>query len=282
MSSRHIFAYGYMLLAVNAFVKEVIEMDSEKAIKEIVREKYGAIADKTSGGGCCGSSVGTCFSDDYTQLTGYVPDADLGLGCGTPTGMARIREGDVVLDLGSGAGNDAFVARSAVGETGRVIGVDMTPSMINKARENAAKLGYRNVEFRLGDIESLPVDSKSIDVVISNCVLNLVPDKRRAFMEIRRVLKPGGKFSISDIVSLRDLPDQLRRSAESYVGCVAGAIQRDAYLDLIRETGFQQVRIASEKRISIPREFFEDAAADANAFSEDLLLSITVYGENQA
>jgi arsenite methyltransferase len=255
-------------------------MDSGNSIKEMVREKYGKIAQGAGKTGCCGSSDVSCFSDDYTRLDGYVPDADLGLGCGIPTEIAQIREGDVVLDLGSGAGNDAFVARSIVGESGRVIGVDMTESMIHKARANASSLGFTNVEFRLGDIESLPVEDNSVDVVISNCVLNLVPDKRKGFEEIWRVLKPGGHFSISDIVAEAELPEDVQKSAEAYAGCVAGAMLRNDYLALIRETGFVLVGVAKEKPLSIPDELIPAGSqAKANCCSSPLLTSITVYGE---
>jgi arsenite methyltransferase len=257
-------------------------MSSEHGIKEMVREKYGKIAEGTISG-CCGSSATSCFSDDYTQLAGYVPDADLGLGCGIPTDIARIKSDDTVLDLGSGAGNDAFVARSLVGDTGRVIGVDMTRSMVEKARANASRLGYENVEFRLGEIETLPVDSTSIDVVISNCVLNLVPDKQKAFAEIWRVLRAGGHFSISDIVSEGELPEAVRKSAEAYCGCVAGAMEREAYVATIRRSGFTRVEIAKQKPIAIPdeliRELLPAEGAEALRHSGGLLTSITVYGE---
>jgi SAM-dependent methyltransferase len=271
----------------------VIPLDSASDIKDTVRDKYGKIASRAgratsqSAGdsGCCGATEVTCFADDYTGLAGYVPEADLGLGCGVPTEIARIKPGETVLDLGSGAGNDAFVTRAVVGETGRVIGVDMTVPMIEKAQANAARLGYVNVEFRLGEIESLPVESDSVDVVISNCVLNLVPDKSKAFSEIWRVLKRGGHFSISDIVVRGELPEALRRSAEAYVGCVAGAMRQQEYIQVISQAGFTAVSIAKEKELQVPDELLDRALPREHAEnfkrSGGCLVSITVYGEKQ-
>jgi arsenite methyltransferase len=259
--------------------------DSSAEIKETVKDKYGKLASRSGQAGCCGPSEVTCFADDYTQLDGYAPEADLGLGCGVPTEIARIQPGDAVLDLGSGAGNDAFVARAIVGDRGRVIGVDMTVPMIEKARANAAKLGHTNVEFRLGDIESLPVESNTVDVVISNCVLNLVPDKRKAFSEIWRVLKSGGHFSISDIVVQGELPESVRKSAEAYVGCVAGAMKQQDYIEVISQAGFAGVKIAREKQLQIPDELLHQAlpGEDAEQFkkSGSRLASVTVYAEKQ-
>jgi ubiquinone/menaquinone biosynthesis C-methylase UbiE len=261
-------------------------MSSGTEIKKTVKEKYGKLAEAGGLAGCCNSTQVTCFSDDYTQLSGYVAEADLGLGCGIPTEVARLKPGDTVLDLGSGAGNDAFVARSIVGDSGKVIGVDMTDSMIAKARANAEKLGYSNVEFRLGDIEKLPVDSGSVDVVVSNCVLNLVPDKELAFSEIGRVLRPGGHFSISDIVVEGELPEAIRQSAEAYVGCVAGAIRRMDYLAIIERAGFVNVAVAKEKRLPIPDELLRKLLPDEEVeFVRPLanqIVSVTVYGEKQA
>jgi SAM-dependent methyltransferase len=235
-------------------------MQTAEDLKEIVRQKYGEIAlqDKaTNASSCCGAGgcsteVYNIMSDDYTTLEGYNADADLGLGCGLPTQFAKISQGDTVIDLGSGAGNDCFVARAETGVNGKVIGIDFTPAMIEKARANADKLGFNNVEFRQGDIEKMPVTSNMADVIVSNCVLNLVPNKDGVFKEIYRVLKPGGHFSISDVVLVGALPDALRKDAEMYAGCVAGAIQKDVYLELIHHNGFQNITIQKEKPIVIP------------------------------
>ncbi len=234
--------------------------DSTK-IKAQVRSKYAEIVlseKKGEGCGCgCGTSetdqqVYSVFAERYDHQPGYLPDADLSLGCGMPADHANIQEGDVVIDLGSGAGNDCFVARSIVGETGEVIGIDMTPEMIAKAKANAAKVGYNNVKFRLGDIEDLPVTANKADVIISNCVLNLVPDKHAAFNEIIRVLKPGGHFCISDVVTDGDIPEKLIEQAELYAGCVAGAIAQEAYLAIIEQTGFKNTKLLSSKKIELP------------------------------
>ena len=261
-------------------------MTATQDIKAVVRARYGAIAESAQG--CCGPSVGCgdnaldMIGGAYADLEGYVADADLGLGCGVPTRHAGIRKGHVVLDLGSGAGIDAFVARRSVGESGRVIGVDMTAAMIERARANAAKLGYGNVEFRLGEIERLPVEDATIDVVISNCVLNLVPDKATAFVETFRVLRPGGRFCVSDIVATGTLPDGIRRAAALYVGCVAGALPETDYLAVIREAGFDAVRIAERKPIALPDEMLREHLSETElaAFRESGvgLLSVTVLG----
>ena len=235
-------------------------MQTAEDLKEIVRQKYSEIAlqDKaTNASSCCGAGgcsteVYNIMSDDYTTLEGYNADADLGLGCGLPTQFAKIRPGDTVIDLGSGAGNDCFVARAETGVNGKVIGIDFTTAMIEKARANADKLGFNNVEFRQGDIEKMPVTSNMADVIVSNCVLNLVPNKDGVFKEIYRVLKPGGHFSISDVVLVGALPEALRKDAEMYAGCVAGAIQKDVYLELINHNGFQNITIQKEKPIVIP------------------------------
>ncbi len=223
------------------------------------------------------------MSDNYDDLEGYDPNADLGLGCGLPTEFARIQPGNTVLDLGSGAGNDCFIARAETGPTGKVIGVDFTPAMIQRARENAEKLGYNNVEFRQGDIEDLPVSDNSIDVVASNCVLNLVPDKQKVFNEIRRVLRPGAHFSISDVVLVGELPDALRNAAEMYAGCVSGAMQMDEYLSIIREAGFDNVTVQKRKPILIPDDILLEyiSADDLRDFtaSKTGIFSITVYAE---
>src|ERR1700755_2580345 len=229
-------------------------METSDQIKDMVREKYSTIAlqDKETnessccGSGCCSTEVYNIMSDDYSTLAGYNPDADLGLGCGLPTQFAQIKPGDTVIDLGSGAGNDSFIARKETGETGRVIGIDFTPAMIEKARANVDKLGYNNVEFRQGDIEKIPVTANVADVIVSNCVLNLVPNKYGVFQEIYRVLKPGGHFSISDLVLKGELTTQIREAAEMYAGCVAGAIQKDEYLALIETTGFKAITLQKE------------------------------------
>jgi arsenite methyltransferase len=192
------------------------------------------------------------MSDDYAKLDGYNADADLGLGCGLPTEFAKIKEGDTVVDLGSGAGNDCFIARAVVGEKGKIIGIDFTEAMINKARKNAEKLGYNNIEFRNGDIENMPLAANIADVVVSNCVLNLVPNKKNIFKEIFRVLKKGGHFSISDVVLVGALPEKIKQAAEMYAGCISGAIQKENYLQLVGETGFKEIIVQKEKAIDIP------------------------------
>ena len=235
----------------------------EENIKDVVRSKYNQIANQSkqvNESSCCGST-GCCdtvdyvvFADDYKNMEGYNKDADLGLGCGLPTEFADIKKGDTVLDLGSGAGNDCFVARSIVGEEGRVVGLDFAPAMLRKARENADKLGFANVEFIKGDIEDMPIDSETVDVIVSNCVLNLVPDKYKAFSHMFRVLKNGGHFCVSDVVLLGDLPESLVKDAEMYAGCVSGAIQKDDYLKIIEDAGFTNIRVQKQKTIHIPDE----------------------------
>lgn len=219
---------------------------------EIALQDKGTNASSCCGAGGCSTEVYNIMTDDYSKLEGYAPDADLGLGCGLPTEFAGIKSGDTVLDLGSGAGNDCFVARHETGVDGRVIGVDFTPEMIAKARENATKLGFANVEFRQGDIEALPLSANMVDVVVSNCVLNLVPDKRKAFGEVMRVLKPGGHFSISDVVVRGEIPPRLRESAEMYAGCVSGALEEGAYLGIIHDLGFERVTVSKRKPIIVP------------------------------
>jgi SAM-dependent methyltransferase len=248
-------------LITNQFI-----MKTEAEIKELVRQKYSEIAlqDKATnessccGAGGCSTEVYNIMTDDYTDLKGYNPDADLGLGCGLPTQFALIKKGDVVIDLGSGAGNDCFVARAEAGENGKIIGIDFTDAMISKARNNAETLGFNNVEFRQGDIEHMPITSNSADVVVSNCVLNLVPNKDQVFKEIFRVLKPGGHFSISDVVLVGKLPDKLKNEAEMYAGCVSGAIQKETYLELIQINGFKDLRIQKEKPIIIPDDILQN------------------------
>jgi SAM-dependent methyltransferase len=229
-------------------------------LKLIVQEKYGKIAlsDETTFGsccctpGCCSSEGISTFNESYDHLDGYVPDADLSLGCGVPVDYAGIRTGDRILDLGSGAGNDCFVARSLAGETGHVTGLDFTEPMLRKAEENREKLGYTNVEFIRGDIEEMPLPDNSYDVVLSNCVLNLVPDKEKAFSEIFRVLKSGGHFCVSDVVVMGTLSEKARSDAELYAGCVSGASTMDEYLGFIRQSGFSDIMIHKEKRIQMP------------------------------
>lgn len=235
-------------------------MSTDEQLKEIVRKKYSEIAlqDKETnmssccGAGGCSTEVYNIMSEDYTTLSGYNADADLGLGCGLPTQFAQIKKGDVVVDLGSGAGNDCFIARHETGETGKVIGIDFTPAMVDKARANAEVRGFNNVEFRQGDIEAMPITSNVADVIVSNCVLNLVPNKDGVFKEIYRVLKPGGHFSISDVVLVGALPEGLRKDAEMYAGCVSGAIQKEVYMELIHANRFEAVVIQKEKAIVIP------------------------------
>jgi len=266
-------------------------MKTEFELKEIVKAKYSEIAlqDKETnmssccGAGGCSTEIYNIMSDDYTKMEGYVEDADLGLGCGLPTEFAKIKEGDVVVDLGSGAGNDCFVARKSTGESGKVIGVDFTPAMIEKARANADKMGYHNVEFRQGDIESIPVTANVADVVVSNCVLNLVPNKHAVLSDIFRVLKPGGHFSISDVVLVGALPEGLRKNAEMYAGCVSGAIQKEVYLELIQANGFINITIQKEKPIIIPDDILVNYLS-TNEFQQlkmgsTGIFSITVYAE---
>jgi len=257
-------------------------------LKFVVKEKYGEIAKQSKiqnetsccGVGGCGSVDYTIFSENYDKLKGYHPDADLGLGCGIPTQFALIKEGDSVLDLGSGAGNDCFVARAIVGETGKVTGIDFTDAMLEKAQKNVAKLGFSNVEFVKGDIEKMPLADNQFDVIVSNCVLNLVPDKTRAFSEIMRVLKPGGHFCVSDVVTKGELPQKLQKDAEMYVGCVSGAIDMDQYVGIIREQGFQNIEIHKQKDVQIPEDILKNYlnTQELEAFSnaEIGIYSITI------
>ncbi len=271
-------------------------MNNDSQIKELVKEKYSVIAEQTqtqnaasccgATSSCCGDEVYNIMADDYTKLEGYNPDADLGLGCGLPTEFARIKEGDTVIDLGSGAGNDAFIARRFAGESGKVIGVDFTVAMIAKARSNAEKLGVNNIEFRQGDIEDIPVTSNYADVIVSNCVLNLVPNKHKVISEIFRVLKPGGHFSISDIVLEGALPGKWKEVAELYAGCVSGAVQKQVYLEMITEAGFKNITLQKEKAIIIPDDILsnylsaEEIAEYKNGNTK--ITSITVYAEKPA
>jgi SAM-dependent methyltransferase len=266
-------------------------MQTEEQLKEIVRKKYSEIAlqDKETnmssccGAGGCSTEVYNIMSEDYTTLKGYNADADLGLGCGLPTQFAQIKKGDVVVDLGSGAGNDCFIARHETGETGKVIGVDFTPAMIDKARSNAEVRGFNNVEFRQGDIESMPITANTADVIVSNCVLNLVPNKDAVIKDIYRVLKPGGHFSISDVVLVGALPEGLRKDAEMYAGCVSGAIQKEVYMELIHANGFENVTIQNEKPIIIPDDILinyltpDQIAAFKNGATG--IFSVTVFAK---
>ncbi len=266
-------------------------MENSEQIKELVKQKYSEIAlqDKEvnqsscCGSGCCSTKVYNIMSDDYSTLEGYNPDADLGLGCGLPTQFAKIKKGNTVIDLGSGAGNDCFIARNETGEDGRVIGIDFTPAMIEKAKTNAQKLGFANVEFRQGDIENIPVSANVADVIVSNCVLNLVPNKDGVFKEIFRVLKPGGHFSISDVVLIGNLPETLRNDAEMYAGCVAGAIQKEVYLELINTNSFSNITIQKEKPINIPDDILQNYLNEEELISFKTgntgIFSITVYAE---
>ncbi len=266
--------------------------EMSEQLKAIVKEKYSEIAlqtKETNASSCCGASCGCStidaeiMTEDYSTLKGYEAEADLGLGCGLPTEFANIKEGDTVIDLGSGAGNDAFIARSIVGEKGRVIGIDFTEKMIEKARVNVKKLGFNNVEFRYGDIENIPIQDNTADVVVSNCVLNLVPDKEKAFAETFRIVKPGGHFSVSDIVLTGELPEALLKNAEMYAGCVSGAIQKEVYLSIIKQAGFRNVTIQKEKLITMPKEIMEAYLSqdelDKFANGKTGIYSITVYAE---
>ena len=266
-------------------------MNSNEEIKEMVKQKYAEIAlqnQETNASSCCGSGgcsteVYNIMTDDYDHLEGYNPDADLKLGCGLPTEFAKIKKGDYVVDLGSGAGNDCFVALAETGETGKVVGIDFTPEMIEKARNNADKLGLNNVEFRLGDIENIPLMSNVADVVVSNCVMNLVPNKPKAFAEVQRILKPTGHFSISDIVLVGDLPEKIKNAAEMYAGCVASAIQMEDYLKIIENSGFKNITLQKKKPIIVPddilKNYLNDEEIQQYKDSTTRIYSITVFAE---
>ncbi|MEI7811991.1 MAG: arsenite methyltransferase [Ignavibacteria bacterium] len=275
-------------------------MNTEKEIREMVKEKYAKLATASdtlnSSCGCspvpvsevsccCGAPEDvnyTIMSDEYKNINGYVADADLSLGCGVPTEYAGIKQGDTVVDLGSGAGNDVFVVRGILGDTGKVFGVDMTPEMTAKAERNKEKSGYKNVEFLLGEIESLPLPDDSADVIISNCVLNLVPDKAKAFAEMSRVLKPGGHFCISDIVLKGELPESLKESVAMYAGCIAGALQQEDYISGIEKAGFSKIEIKKTKAIILPLETLKKFISEADALTFHSnnrgIFSITVVG----
>jgi arsenite methyltransferase len=272
---------------------EIKNEKSDEELKNIVKEQYSKIALQSKDenessccgatSACCGDEVYSIMADEYKGLKGYNPDADLGLGCGLPTQFAKIKQGDTVVDLGSGAGNDCFVARAETGETGRVIGIDMTPAMVEKAKANAAKLGYSNVEFHLAEIEKMPLADNTADVVVSNCVLNLVPDKVNAFKEVYRITKPGGHFSISDIVLTGELPEKIKNAATMYAGCVSGAVHKDEYLNIVKNAGFKNITIQKEKLIIIPDSILLDYMSidEAKDFirAGNGIYSITVYAE---
>jgi arsenite methyltransferase len=262
-------------------------------LKNLVKEKYGEIANQNKQQNescCCGIGSFSCsgtdytiFSESYSHLEGYNPDADLGLGCGLPTQLALIKHGDTVVDLGSGAGNDCFVARAETGESGKVIGIDFTEAMIEKARANAERRGFNNVEFLFGDIENMPLSSETADVVVSNCVLNLVPDKTKAFSEIYRVLKKRGHFCISDVVVEGQLPEKIKSSLVMYAGCVSGAIQKEEYLQIIIDCGFENIRVKKSKQINVPDDillnYLSKEELQQLRNSGTGIFSITVFAE---
>ncbi len=261
-------------------------------IREYVKEKYSEIAQQSktaNEGSCCGATASdgvvdyTVFSDDYSDQEGYFEDADLGLGCGIPTEGATIREGDTVLDLGSGAGNDCFIARQMTGQGGKVIGIDFSKEMVEKALANRDKLGYQNIEFHEGDIESMPLSTATVDVILSNCVLNLVPEKGKAFSEMNRVLKKGGHFSVSDVVIRGALPENMVNEAALYAGCVSGALQQADYLHHIEKAGFESINVVKKKAIHIPESILNqylDSEEIARFKSGDIgVYSITVNGK---
>jgi len=266
-------------------------METNEQIKEMVKQKYSEIAlqDKENnassccGAGSCSTEVYNIMSEEYDDLKGYAKDADLGLGCGLPTNFAKIKKGDTVVDLGSGAGNDCFIARAETGEDGRIVGIDFTEAMIEKAKKNAADLGFQNVEFRQGDIENIPMTTNFADVVVSNCVMNLVPDKPKAFAEVYRILKPTGHFSISDIVLAGELPEKIKNAAEMYAGCVASAIQKEDYLNIIKNSGFKNILLQKEKPIIIPddilKDYLNETEIEQYKNSDTRIYSITVYAE---
>jgi len=266
-------------------------MNKNEQIKQMVKQKYSEIAlqepvanaASCCGSTCCSSESYQIMSENYEQIEGYHPEADLKLGCGLPTEFAKIKKGDTVIDLGSGAGNDCFVARHETGSEGKVIGIDFSTAMIERAKSNALARGYDNVEFIQGDIENIPVDENVADVVVSNCVMNLVPDKIKAFSEIYRILKPGGHFSISDIVLSAELPSQLKEAAEMYAGCVAGAVQKQQYLEIIKNSNFKHVVIQKERPIVIPddilAEYLNEKEFSVYKSAGHLIYSITVYAE---
>lgn len=271
-----------------------VEIKNNQDLKELVKQRYSELALNTDElkGCCCGKNplapskkVFTIMSEDYTKLKGYEPDADLGVGCGLPTQYAGIRKGDTVIDLGSGAGNDCFIARAEVGESGKIIGVDFSPQMITKARNNAVKRGYTNVEFLEGDIENMPLPNNAADVVVSNCVLNLLPQKDLIFKEIYRVLKPGGHFCISDVVLNGVFPKKFTDNAAMYAGCIASAIQREDYLCEIEKADFKNICIERTKTVLIPdevlHEHLDEDTIQMYKSGNVGIYSITVTGQKQ-
>lgn len=267
-------------------------MKDNKALKDLVKQRYSELAlnaDLLKGGCCCSKNpsapskkVYTIMSEDYSKLKGYEPDADLGVGCGLPTEYARIQPGNVVIDLGSGAGNDCFIARAEVGDEGEVIGIDFSPQMIEKARANTLKRGYTNIRFLEGDIEEMPVADNTADVVVSNCVLNLLPEKDRIFNEIYRVLKPGGHFCISDVVLNGFFPKEFTDNAAMYAGCIASAIQREDYLAEIEKVNFKNICVERTKTVLIPdevlHEYLDEATIVKYKEGNVGIYSITVTG----
>jgi arsenite methyltransferase len=265
-----------------------------KEIKISVKEKYDKIAQSSNlkldtsccgGSSCCDELGFSMIGDEYQNVEGHNPDADLGLGCGIPTEYANIQKGNSVLDLGSGAGNDCFVARAIVGETGKVVGLDFSEAMLAKAIENTAKLRFTNVSFVKGDIEEMPLEGNQFNVVISNCVLNLVPDKNKAFVEIMRVLKAGGHFCVSDVVLKGELPEKLRADAEMYAGCVSGALPIDEYLEAIKSSGFTNISVHKQRKIEIPdnilRNYLNDDEIQNFTIGDIGIFSITVSGRKE-
>ena len=267
---------------------------TNEELKQLVKEQYSLLALNSDSlkNACCGTKptgtskkVYTIMSEDYSKLKGYEPDADLGVGCGLPTQYAGIKTGDVVIDLGSGAGNDCFIARSEVGESGQVIGLDFSPEMVAKARANNTKRGYTNVEFIEADIENMPLEDNSADVVVSNCVLNLLPQKNKIFKEVYRVLKPGGHFCVSDVVLNGVFPKEFTDNAAMYAGCISSAIQREEYLQEIKNANFKPITVQRTKTIEIPdsvlHEHLDQSTIQKYKAGNVGIYSITVTGEKQ-
>lgn len=265
-------------------------MKTETELKNIVRDKYAAIAKNPSKGGCCDGECGgveySFIGDEYEGKEGYVADADLGLGCGLPTEFAKIKEGDTVVDLGSGAGNDCFIARAETGPGGTVIGIDFTKEMLERARENTKRMGFQNVHFYEGEIDNNPLEDNVADVVVSNCVFNLIPNRKRAFEETYRIIKPGGHFSISDVVIKGQFPTALQEEAELYAGCVSGAMDKSEYIKVIQDAGFKNIEIQKERAVEIPHEILDQFLTEEKKRlwmdSHVGIFSITVYAEKPA